>query len=251
MENRFKRALREGRPLVGFWASLGSPLSAELLAYGGADWVLVDLEHGPAGVPELLARLQAMAGAPASALTRVPSDDPTTIKKVLDVGAQTLLVPFVETAEQAAAVVASARYAPEGRRGMALATRAADFGRDRDYLATANREVCLMVQIETARGVENVDPIAAVDGVDALLVGPADLSASLGHVGNASHPAVEQAIAAILEAARRAQKPVGIYSSSAADARARIAQGFRVVALGSDVQLLAAGTQRAVTSVLG
>ena len=251
MENRFKRALREDRPLVGFWASLGSPLSAELLANGAADWVLVDLEHGPAGVPELVAHLQAMAGAPASALARVPSDDPTTIKKVLDVGAQTLLVPFVETAEQAAAVVASVRYAPEGRRGMALTTRAAGFGRDKDYLATANREVCLMVQIETALGVENVDRIAAVDGVDALFVGPADLSASLGRVGAASHPEVEQAIAAIVEAARRAQKPVGIYSSSAEDARARIAQGFRVVALGSDVQLLAAGAERAVTSVRG
>ena len=251
MENRFKRALRDDRPLLGFWASLGSPLSAEVLVHSGADWVLVDLEHGPAGVPELLMHLQAMAGAPASSLARVPSDDPTIIKKVLDVGAQTLLVPFVETAEQASAVVASARYAPEGRRGMALTTRAASFGRDKDYLATANQEVCLMVQIETARGVENVDRIAAVDGVDALFVGPADLSASRGHVGNASHPEVERAVAAIVDAGRRARKPVGIYSSSIGDARARISQGFRVVALGSDVQLLVAGAQRAMTSALG
>ena len=249
--NRFKRALRGDKPLLGFWASLGSPLSAELLVHSGADWVLVDLEHGPGGVPELLAHLQAMAGAPASSLARVPSDDPTIIKKVLDVGAQTLLVPFVETPEQAAAVVASARYAPEGRRGMALTTRAASFGRNKDYLATANLEICLMVQIETARGVENVDGIAAVEGVDALFVGPADLSASLGHVGNPSHPDVERAISAIAAAARRTRKPVGIYSSSADNARARIAQGFRVVALGSDVQLLAAGAQRAMTSVLG
>lgn len=251
MENRFKQALSSGRPLVGFWASLGSPLAAELLARGRGDWVLVDMEHGPSDVSALLAQLQAMAGCPASAVVRVPSDDPTIIKKVLDVGAQTLLVPFVEDAAQAERVVRSTRYPPEGTRGIATATRAGGFGRTPDYLKSANDEICVIVQIESAKGLENVDAVATIDGVDALFVGPSDLSASLGHVGDAAHPDVRSAVATVLAAGRRHDKPVGYYPKSPTEARNRIFEGFRIVALGSDVQLLVSASEAAVLAAVG
>lgn len=251
VENRFKQALGEGRPLVGFWAALASPLAAEVLANGDADWVLIDMEHGPSDVPALLAQLQAMAGGGAAALVRVPNHDPTVIKKVLDVGARTLLVPFVEDAAQAERLVRATRYPPEGFRGIATATRAAGFGRTGDYLRHANAGICVIVQIESAKGLDNVDAIAAVEGVDALFVGPADLSAALGHVGDPAHPRVEAAVAAILAAGARHGKPVGYFPRSPAEARARIAQGFGIVALGTDVQLLVSGAAAALATARG
>jgi 4-hydroxy-2-oxoheptanedioate aldolase len=251
MHNRFKHALAGDAPLAGLWSSLNSSLVAEILAYSGADWVLIDMEHGPADVGDVMIQLQAMAAAPAAALVRVPSDDPVVMKRVLDIGADNVLVPFVESAEQAARVVAATRYAPAGRRGLATATRAGRFGRNPDYLAQAAGAICVIVQIETAAAVAAASAIAEIEGVDALFVGPADLAASMGHIGRPDHPEVVEAIESVLRVAADAKKPVGFFAASSADARSRFAQGFRFVAVSADVRLLVQGAEDALRTARG
>lgn len=237
-----KDMLATGEPQYGLWLGLANAYTAEICAGSGADWVLVDGEHAPNTLTTVLGQLQAARGR-AEVMARTADRDATRIKQYLDLGVRNLLVPMVESAEQAAAVVAATRYPPAGTRGVASTlNRAADFGRRADYLRTADDSICLFVQIESAAGLAAVKDIAAVRGVDGIFVGPADLAASLGHLGNPRHPEVRAAIEEALEAAQVAGVHSGLYASSAADGREWAARGALLVAVGSDVGILQRGT---------
>ena len=178
-ENRFKAALKRDERQIGLWSTLGSAMVAELIGHAGFDWLLIDTEHSPNELPAIVAQLQAMQTGTASAVIRPAWNDPVLIKRILDIGVQSLLIPFVETAEAAAAAVAATRYPPDGIRGVSTGSRAAGYGRIKDYPNAAAAEICVLVQIETLKGVENIDAIANTPGVDGVFVGPADLSAPI------------------------------------------------------------------------
>ena len=240
-ENGFKRAIAAGRLQVGLWSSLCSNIAAEIVADAGFDWILFDSEHSPNEIPGLLSQLQAAARGTAAAIVRPAWNDAVLIKRVLDIGAQSILVPYVQNAEEAGRAVAAVRYPPAGMRGVAAAARASRYGRVKDYLKTADREICLLVQVETRTALDALEAIAAVDGVDGVFIGPSDLSASFGHIGNPQHPEVQ---AALEQAARRlkaAGKPAGILTLSEEEARRYIGWGYCFVAVGSDTGLLGRG----------
>jgi len=253
--NTFKQALAQGRPQIGLWAALANPYSTELLAGIGYDWLLLDGEHAPNDVRSLLTQLQAVASAQhafgdarSHPVVRVPlgtgEAGTALIKQHLDIGAQTLLVPMIDTPEQAAQVVAACRYAPAGVRGMGSAlARASRWQAHGRYVHEADAQVCVLVQAETALAMRHLDAIAATPGVDGVFIGPADLSASMGHPGNAGHPevqaAIEQGIARILKAG----KAPGILATSEPQARKWLAAGALFVAVGADTMLLASGAQ--------
>jgi len=246
----FKDRLSSGEPLLGLWQALANNYTADICARAGFDWLLFDGEHSPNTAQTLLAQLQAVAPYPAHAIARVPSGDATTIKQYLDIGFTTLLVPMVDTAEQAAAVVAATRYPPQGIRGVASATaRATGFGTDPDYLREVADRITLIVQIESREGLDNIDAIAATPGVDALFIGPADLSASLGHLANPTHAEVQDAIDHAKSRIDAVGKPAGIFALSAQDALLRIAQGYRFISIGTDIGLLLGGAKALVASV--
>lgn len=239
--NAFKAALKAGRRQIGLWSSLCSPIAAEIVGDSGFDWILFDTEHSPNEVPDILAQLQAASGGPATPVVRPAWNDPVLIKRLLDVGAPALLIPFVQNAQEAAQAVAACRYPPSGMRGITASGRASRYGRIPDYLTKANDEVCVLVQIETQAALHQLEAIAAVDGVDGVFIGPSDLSASFGHIGNPSHPDVQ---AAIHDAARRlaqAGKPAGILALRETDARRYMEWGYSFVAVGSDLGLLVRG----------
>ena len=242
--SRFAGRLAGGRPLLGLWQALACAYTAEICARAGYDWLLFDGEHAPNTLQTLLAQLQAVAPFPVEPVARCPVDDPAIIKQYLDIGFCTLLVPMVESAAQARRIVAATRFPPLGIRGVASATsRASGFGADASYLATAHETICVIVQIESRAGLEALDEIAAVEGIDALFIGPADLAASLGHLGQPGHPVVQAAIADALRRIAVAGKPAGIFALSPEDAAARIAQGIGFVSLGTDIGLLARGAK--------
>lgn len=240
----FREALQGGRPLIGLWQALANPYTAEICARAGYDWLLIDGEHAPNTMQTLLSQLQATAAFAAVPIGRVPSGEPVALKQYLDIGFGTLLVPMVDSAEQARRVVSATRFPPFGNRGVASATsRASGYGADRSYLATAHEHVTLIAQIESAAAVNAIDAIAAVEGIDALFVGPGDLAASLGHLGNPAHVDVQTAIERIRAAVARAGKPCGIFAVSPEDARQRIAEGFAFVSVGTDIGILAKGAR--------
>lgn len=248
----FKDRLAEGRPLFGLWQALANNYTADVCARAGYDWLLFDGEHSPNTAQTLLAQLQAVTPFPVEAIARVPAGDPVHIKQYLDLGFTTLLTPMVDTAEQAARVVAACRYPPHGIRGVASATaRATGFGADRAYLAEVAQRVTVIVQIESREALENIDGIAATEGVDALFIGPADLSASLGHLGNPGHEEVQRAITRAKARIDAAGKPAGIFALSPEDARRRAAEGFRFISIGTDIGLLARGAADLLASVRG
>lgn len=241
----------DGRPLVGMWVCSGSPLVAEICAGSGLDVLLVDMEHSPIGLESVLAQLQAVAAYPITPLVRVPSNDVVVLKQVLDVGAQNVLVPMVSSADEARAAVESVRYPPRGRRGVGSAvSRSARWNRVDGYLADADDHVSLTVQIETVKGVAAAGEIAAVDGIDAIFVGPADLSASLGLLGQQRHPDVVAAVHRTLEAVRAAGKPVGVNAFDPAAAREYAEAGASFVVVGADVMLLAQGSEALAATAL-
>jgi 4-hydroxy-2-oxoheptanedioate aldolase len=232
------------RPLAGIWVCSGSPLVAEIVAGSGIDWVLIDMEHSPNGLESVLAQLQAVAAYPVTPLVRVPIGDVVTIKQVLDLGAQNLLVPMISSVEEARAVVEAVRYPPRGRRGVGSAlARSARWNRVDGYLADADEHVSLFVQVETAEGVEAAADIAAVEGVDGVFVGPSDLAASMGLIGQQSHPDVVAAVHRAFAAVRAAGKPVGVNAFDHAVARSYIDAGASFVLVGADVALLARGSE--------
>src|SRR5438552_8336923 len=177
--NLFKQAILEGRPQIGLWSSLCSNNAAEVIAGSGFDWILIDTEHAPNELPMVFSQLQALIGGSAAAVVRPAWNDMVLLKRLLDVGAQNFLIPYVQTAEEARAAVAATRYPPQGIRGVAVTHRANRFGRVKDYFKRANEEICLLVQIETRQALQNIEAIAAVEGVDVLFIGPSDLAAAL------------------------------------------------------------------------
>lgn len=240
--NTLKKALREGRPQIGLWLSLGDPTSAEICAGAGFDWLLIDGEHVAHDAHSVLAQLRAIAAYPRTqAAARVPSSDPVTIKQYLDLGVQTLLVPMVESASQAAGVVQACRYPPSGTRGIGGA-RAARWGRLPDYLSEANEQIAVIVQVETGEGLTQLDAIASIDGVDGVFIGPADLAASLGYPGQPGHPEVQARVMEAIERIRAAGRVPGILSRDEAVVRRSLEQGCLLVAVGLDAHLLAAHT---------
>ena len=241
--NGFKRAIAEGRTQIGLWSSLASNYTVEVIAGAGFDWLLLDTEHAPNDVESLLTQLQAAAPYPGEAVVRVPWNDMVGIKRVLDIGARSLLVPFVSTADEARAAVSHTRYPPHGVRGVAGLTRATRFGRVRDYMRRAHEELCLLVQVETGEALENIEAICAVDGVDGVFIGPADLHASLGHTGETANPKVVPVIEDAIRRIRRAGKAPGILTPVEADARRYLAAGALFVAVGADVGILARGAE--------
>ena len=239
--NAFKQALAAGKPQIGLWSSLCSNVVAEVIAGCGFDWVLVDTEHSPNELPGIMSQLQALAGGTATAVVRPAWNDVVLIKRILDIGATSLLVPFVQNADEARKAVAATRYPPAGIRGVATTTRAGRFGRIKDYLKKANDEICVLVQVETKTALDNIESIAAVDGVDGVFIGPSDLAAALGHLGNPGHPDVQAAISSAVKRIKAKGKPAGILTSVEADAKRYLAEGYQFVAVGTDMGLLARG----------
>lgn len=237
--------LREASgPLAGIWLCSASPLVAEIVAGSGIDWVLIDQEHGPNDLQSTLAQLQAVAAYPVTPVVRVPSGDAVVIKRVLDLGAQNLLIPMVSSAAQAEEIVRAVRYPPRGVRGVGSAlARSARWNRVEDYLAEADRYVSLFVQIESAAGVEAAAQIAGTDGVDGVFVGPSDLAASMGLLGQQTHPDVTRAVQRTFEAVRSAGKPVGVNAFDPTVAQAYLDAGATFVLVGADVAMLARGSE--------
>ena len=241
--NPFKQALKQGRRQIGLWQSMASPLTAEICAGAGFDWLLFDGEHAPNDVPSMLAQLQAVESYPTHAIARPPIGDVVLIKQYLDLGFQTLLIPLVDTAEQAGQMVRAMRYPPDGIRGVgAGSARVARWNRVENYFQDADAQMCLLVQAETRRAIENLEAIAAVEGVDGIFIGPADLSASLGHRGNAAHPEVQAVIADAIQRIVKAGKAAGILTSNNDLAQRYLDLGAAFVAVGTDVGILAKQT---------
>ena len=252
--NPFKKALAEKRPQIGLWLGLADAYSAEICAGAGFDWLLIDGEHAPNDLRSILGQLQAIAPYASHPIARVPVGHGTVgaalIKQYLDLGVQTLLVPMVDTPAQAADLAQAMRYPPQGIRGMAGA-RASGWGRNPSYVHEANAQACLLVQAETRTALAHLDAIAATEGVDGVFIGPADLSASMGHVGNPGHPEVQTAIEDALARILSAGKAAGILTSDAAQARRYLELGATFVAVGLDTSLLAQATSTLAASFKG
>jgi len=242
-QNAFKRALRAGKPQIGLWSSLSSNYTVEVIAGAGFDWILLDSEHSPADIENLLTQLQAAAPYPSHPVVRIPWNDMVTIKRVLDIGAQSLLVPYVSTAAEALSAVSYTRYPPAGVRGVAGTTRATRFGRIAEYARRAHEEICLLVQVETQQALDNVEAICGIDGVDGVFIGPADLHASLGHPGEIANPKVKPLIDDAIRRIRKSGKAPGILTPNEADARHWLECGALFVAVGADVGILARGAE--------
>lgn len=242
--NAFKQALRTGQQQIGLWVALSEAYSAEAVASAGFDWLLIDGEHAPNDIRSIKDQLQAVKGSSSHPIVRPPVGDSVIIKQLLDIGAQTLLVPMVETGEQAAAIVAATRYPPHGIRGVGSAlARASAFGSITDYLKTADEQICVLPQVESPAGLTNVTAIAATEGVDGVFIGPSDLAATMGHTGNPGHPDVQAAISTAVKQVQAAGKAAGILAVDETMARHWLAQGVTFVAVGTDVSLLVRGAR--------
>jgi 4-hydroxy-2-oxoheptanedioate aldolase len=241
--NRFKRAIKAGQQQIGFWSSLASNISVEILAGSGFDWLLLDCEHSPNEVSALYSQLQAMMENATHPIVRPPWNDMVTIKRFLDAGVQSFLIPTVQSAEEAAAAVAHTRYPPDGVRGFAVATRASRFGRVKNYHQRAPEEICVLVQIETQKGLDNLEAIAGVPGVDGVFIGPGDLSAGIGYLGDQGHVHVQRVIKDSIRRIRAAGNVPGILTPDEKLARDYIAAGCVFTAVGSDSGLLARGSE--------
>lgn len=240
-------ALREDHVQVGLWQNLPGSAAAEIAASSGVDWVLFDQEHAPRSHETLIASINATERRGAQVVVRVPGHGREEIGRMLDLGVRTILVPMVESAEQARALAAACEFAPDGTRGVSAQTRAGVWGTHPGFLATARQDICLMLQIESIAGAEQVDEIAATPGVDVVFVGAADLAASMGHLGDPSHPEVTRVVSRVIAACRRAGRPVGALVKSTEAARSAIAEGCRFIGIGTDSAVLARGL-RAVSA---
>lgn len=233
------------RTLFGVWACSGSSLVADICAGAGMDWMLIDMEHSPNSLESVLAQLQAVSAYPTTPIVRVPSNDAVVIKQVLDVGAQNILVPMVSTPDEARAAVAATHYPPRGRRGVGSAlARSARWNRVDNYLADASTHVSLHVQIETVQGVELAAEIAAVDGIDGVFLGPSDLAASFGLLGQQTHPDVLTAVIQAADAVISAGKPAGVNAFDPVAARTYANAGMAFILVGADVAIIARGTEQ-------
>jgi 4-hydroxy-2-oxoheptanedioate aldolase len=240
--NAFKQAIAAGQLQIGLWSSLCSPIVAEIIADAGFDWILLDSEHSPNEIPGLFSQLQAIQRGSATPIIRPAWNDAVLAKRCLDIGVQTLLFPYVQSAEEARRAVASTRYPPQGIRGVAVASRASRFGRTPGYLTKANGEMCVLVQVETRTALDALEAIAKVEGVDGVFIGPSDLAASLGHLGNPQHAEVQAAMKDAVTRLKALGKPAGILTGNEEEIRRYIDWGYQFVAVGSDVGLLAGAT---------
>jgi 2-dehydro-3-deoxyglucarate aldolase len=249
--NAFRQLLaaaREHTP-IGTWIMSASPIVAEAVGHAGFDWGVVDMEHSPLEIMQVAQMLQALSATKLVPVVRVPWNDPVVVKRVLDAGATTILFPFVQTADEAKRAVASTRYPPEGSRGLAGMSRATKFGTTANYARTANETMGVIVQLETPEAMRSLEAIAAVPGVDALFIGPGDLSASMGHAGQATHPEVMESMSRAAQAARSIGKPVGTVGGTAEVVAQYRAAGFDYVAIASDLGLLMRSAQAALVAL--
>lgn len=238
--NKFKLALKQGKPQIGIWSSLCSHIAAETLADAGFDWVLVDTEHSPNELPMVQNQLDALTGGTAEPIVRPAWNDTVLIKRYLDIGARTLLIPYVQNAEEAKRAVAAIRYPPQGVRGVSGCTRANRYGRVKDYFKRVHDELCLLLQIETRAAMGNLEAIAAVDGVDGIFIGPNDLAADMGYLGNWQHPEVWKVMEEAARRIRQCGRAPGILVGEA-DGKRCLDLGYLFVAVGSDLVMLARG----------
>lgn len=241
--NGFRRRLLAGETLIGSWCALASPISTEILGLAGFDWLVLDGEHAPNDITTFVPQLMALKGSHSAPVVRPPCNEPVIIKRLLDIGFNNFLVPFVETAEEARRAVASTRYPPAGIRGVSVSHRSNMYGTLPGYNQSINDNITVLVQIETRQAVDHIDAIAAVDGVDGIFVGPGDLSAALGYLGQPAHPEVLDVIKHIFDRARAAGKPAGILAPVEADARRYLEWGATFVAVGSDLGVFRSATQ--------
>ena len=242
--NHFKHAIRAGQQQIGLWVSLADAYCIEIVAGSGFDWLLIDGEHSPNDPITVLPQLQAAAPYPVTAIVRPAWNDKVLIKRYLDVGAQSLLIPYVQTDEEAAEAVAAIRYPTRGVRGVAGVTRASRFGRVADYAKRAEEELCLLVQIETRQGLDNLEKIARTDGIDGVFIGPADLAAGLGHLGDVAHAEVQSAIKEAIARIKACGKPAGILSADETQVRRYIEWGTTFTAVGLDAAILKSESEK-------
>ena len=238
-KNRFKHGLAKGELQIGLWCSLCSNIAAELVSLSGYDWLVLDTEHSPNEIPDLVQQLQAVEPGTATAVVRPAWNDVVLIKRALDIGAKALLLPYVQNEEEAKQAVAATRYPRNGILGVTASGRAARYGRVADYLKRADEEICVLVQAETRTALDNIESIAGVPGVDGVFIGPSDLAASLGHIGQPGHPVVQAALKEAVDRLKKVGKPAGILTANEDEAKRYIEWGYLFVAVGSDIGLLA------------
>lgn len=241
--NQFRRDIIANKKLIGCWCSLANPITTEILGLAGFDWLLLDGEHSPNDVASFILQLMALKDSRSAPVVRPQWNDTVVIKRLLDAGFYNFLIPFVESGDDARKAVAATRYPPEGVRGVSVAQRSNHFGTIKDYWTTVNENITVMVQIESRAGIEAIDEICAVPGVDGLFIGPSDLAAGYGHLGNPMHPEVQEAMRKVFAAAKAQGKPVGILAPVEADARAYLEMGASFVAVGSDQGVFRGATQ--------
>ena len=235
MENKVKSMLKQGRQTAGAWLQMTSPISAEIMARAGFDWLIVDMEHSPGDFLNLASQLQAMSCTECVPFVRAPWNDPVAIKRILDTGVMGVLIPYVNSGEEARDAVAACKYPPEGFRGLAGSPRAAYFGQNSmDYLKDANEEILVIVAVETREAVENLDQILEVDGLDGIFIGPMDLATSMEHFGNPSHPEVQETIKTIEQKTLAAGKYLGTVGGSWEQAKEKYERGYQLLMLMSD-----------------
>lgn len=241
-ENKFRQAVLNKEVLIGCWAALGSPITTEVLGYAGFDWLLLDGEHAPNDVLSFVPQLMALKNSPSAPIVRPAWNDFVLIKRLLDIGFYNFLVPFVEDEEQAKKAVAATRYPPDGIRGVSVSHRSNEYATIPDYFQKINQNITIIVQIENQKAVDNLDKILEVDGVDAVFVGPSDLSAGLGYFGQPKHPEVQKVIKQVFETAKKHGKASGILAPVEADARQYLEMGATFVGVGSDLGVFRSGT---------
>jgi len=251
--NRFKAwmATPPAKPPLGSWLMTGAPIAAEAMGFCGFDFLVVDMEHVPIDLDDAVGLLRAIAGTPADAMLRVSSNDQVLVKRVLDAGARTVMFPFIQDSDEAEAAVAYTRYPPDGVRGVAGVHRASRYGRDQDYLKTASEQICVVLQIETISALDQAEAIAAVDGVDSLFLGPSDLSASMGMIGEMERPEVQAEIQRAVTIAHAAGKPIGILAMDPGTAKRFLGYGYDWVAMGSDLTMMTSRAQSWVAEMGG
>jgi 2-dehydro-3-deoxyglucarate aldolase len=241
--NSFRQRIQACQQLIGCWCSLGSPITTEMLGLAGFDWLVLDGEHAPNDVLSFIPQLMALKDSASAPVVRPPWNDMVVIKRLLDIGFYNFLIPFVESAEDARRAVAATRYPPEGVRGVSVSHRSNRYGTIPDYMAVVNDNITVLVQIESRAGVAAIDEICAVKGVDGIFIGPSDLAAAYGHLGDPLHPEVQEAMTRVFARAKAQGKPLGILAPVEADARHYLDMGASFVAVGSDQGVFRAATQ--------
>ena len=238
--NPFKEAIAKREKQIGLWCALTSNVVTEMIGAMGYDWLVLDAEHAPNDLATLIPQLQGLRGSHSEPVVRTPWNDPVLIKRFMDIGFRTVLFPYIQNAEEAAAAVAATRYPPEGIRGVATVHRACHYGADTTYAKTANAKACVLVQVETGTAVDNIESICEVPNVDGVFIGPADLAASMGHLGNPGHEEVQKVMKHCLEVCTAKGKPIGTLAPVTADAKKYLEWGYTFVAVGADIGLLRA-----------